>query len=265
MSSDTSAAILVKDDAGIVTVTLNRPEARNALRQADFVEMKQTLQEIDESGSARVLVVTGTGNAFCAGGDLRDPAGVIPLSSGAPNDFLDFYRRNIRGVMLALRELRVPTIAMVNGAAYGAGFDLSLACDMRVGSDNARFCVAWLRHGAVPAGGTTWLLPPVVGQGRAAEIIMTAREVLAHEAHEIGLLNRLTSEENMEQVTYELAAEIAANSAVALQLSKISLYESAGANPRSSMELLAAHQVTCFGTANFSAREWAENRTEGSD
>jgi 2-(1,2-epoxy-1,2-dihydrophenyl)acetyl-CoA isomerase len=260
MDTETADVILVKDDDGIVTVTLNRPSARNALRQEDFVAFNQAMREIDEAGAARVVIVTGNGEGFCAGGDLRSATGVVPLSNGTPNDFLNFYRRQIRGVILTLRELSTPTIAMVNGAAYGAGFDLALACDVRVGSPKSRFCVAWLRHGAVPAGGTTWLLPPIVGQGRAAEIIMTARDVYGEEAHTIGLLNRLVPHEQLEDATYELAGAIAANSAVALQLTKINLYSGAGADPRAAMELLASHQVTCFNSADFSAREWGPSR-----
>jgi 2-methylcitrate dehydratase PrpD/enoyl-CoA hydratase/carnithine racemase len=257
--TDTAAergAVIRTDRDGVVTLTLDRPAARNALRQEDFTALGRAIRALDEEEGVRALVIAGNGPAFCAGGDLRSPSGVIPLTTGPPDDFLRFYRYNIREAILAVREARVPTIAMVNGAAYGAGFDLALACDMRVGSTAARFCVAWLRHGAVPAGGTTWLLPPIVGLGRAAEWIMTGREIQAEEAERTGLLNRLVTPEELADATYDLAARVASMSPVAVQLSKVSLHQT-GATPRTAMDLLAAQQVTCMHSPGFTAREWA--------
>lgn len=205
---------------GIYLATLNRPERLNAMTNTMFREFEQlafTLNLIDE---ARVLILTGAGRAFCAGFDL-DEAEKLPTMT--PIEFLDQQELAARG-LLAIRSLRIPVIAAVNGAAAGGGLSLALAADIRMGTSNTKFNAAFVRIG-LSAGdlGASWMLPRIMGPARASEFCYTARMMGADEAYDTGLLNHVVPEADLIQSCIEMAEEIAKNSPGGVQLSKRAL------------------------------------------
>lgn len=240
--------ILLEKQDHIATLTFNRPEKLNAIGQDLIFEIGAGLREVDGDADVRVLILTGAGRAFCAGGDFKDAHGNGTPASFAANKELDSvwlaehvydYVTSISG---RLMKLRVPTIAMVNGVAAGAGFSMAQACDMRVGSDRSRFMVAWTRRGVVPAFGDTWMLPRIIGTGKAAELIFTGRMVEAQEALSIGILNRLAPHDRLREETMELAQQIANGPPLALRWSKVSMYEGFNMDFEAAVRLLATFQ-----------------------
>jgi len=197
-------------------------------------ELAGTLEIVAKDEQARVLVVTGAGRAFCAGGDFAfsDVRTGSVAAENAENMSYDDYLlrgrlfRGMQGVVLALRRLEIPIIAMVNGPAVGAGFDLALACDMRTGSNKARFMVALTRMGLNPGVlGGAWLLPRITGLSRALDLFYTARFCEADEAYRIGLLDRLVSEDELERVTMDLAHKLAEGPPISYRLAKLQVYK----------------------------------------
>ncbi len=204
----------------IAVATLNRPERFNAMTVTMFDELEQMASHVDESETVRVLILTGAGRAFCAGYDLDD---ADELASLPPLDMLRRQERAARALG-AIRTLRMPVIAAVNGAAAGGGFSLALAADIRIGSRLARFNAAFVRIG-LSAGdlGASWLLPRLVGPGLAAELSYTGRFVEAPEAERLGLLNKVTEEDALLDESIAMADLICANSPAGVQLSKRAL------------------------------------------
>ncbi|MGH3432531.1 MAG: enoyl-CoA hydratase/isomerase family protein [Thermocrispum sp.] len=213
-----------RPDAGIVLATLNRPERMNAMTEEMFVELDTFAHAVNQSDPAdiRVVILTGAGErAFCAGYDL-DAAAKLP-ELGALG-MLRLQERAARGVN-AVRAIRVPVIAAVNGAAAGGGFALALAADIRLAAPAAKFTCAMVRIG-LHAGdlGLSWTLGRLVGPGHAAELSYTGRVVEATEAERIGLVNRIVEADSLLKDARAMAAEIAANSPGGVQLSKRALY-----------------------------------------
>lgn len=243
--------IILSEDGGVATVLLNAPEQMNALSPGDFGELRDVIAQVRDSGTARVLIVKGAGRAFCAGGDFKGSDGVVPLADAGGYGFIQAYETAIKPVVDGLIALPIPTIAMVGGPAYGSGFDLALACDVRIASTEAAFCVAWLRRALVPAAGTTWMLPRLIGLGRAAEIILTARTVGAEEAERIGLVSSVVSPDELEGHTLETAGLLARGAPIALALTKKSLYAGTALSFEDALQALAAYQTITFGSSDF--------------
>jgi enoyl-CoA hydratase/carnithine racemase len=206
--------------AGVLLATLDRPKRLNAQTNQMFAELERLGLELRDRHDVRAVIVTGTGRAFCAGFDLADAAGLADLGA------LGMLRQQERAAraLLAVRTAPMPVIAAVNGPAAGGGLALALAADIRLAAPEARFSAAFVRIG-LSAGdlGTSWLLPRLVGPGRAAEIAYTGRLVDAEEAERIGLVNRVVPAEALMGEALALAREIAANSPGGVQLSKRAL------------------------------------------
>ena len=189
---------------GVATLTLNRPEVRNALDMTMRRDLEAALAQLDQDAGVRVLVVRGAGDHFCAGGDvkfMRDN----PMTATEGQSRVEAINR----VILALARFRAPTIAMVDGAAAGAGCNLALACDLVVASDRARFGEVFARIGLIPDAGGTYFLPRRVGLARAKELVFTADIIDAREAERIGLINRVVPAGDLETESYALARRIA--------------------------------------------------------
>lgn len=215
-------SIIVEEREGIATITLNRPDKLNALNEQMVEDLIKAIGDIEENQNVRVLVLTGAGRAFCAGGDVvQVESQAVKLGSEAARQ----YGRHWQKIILGLHRLGKPTIAMVNGMAIGGGFDIALACDMRVGSENARFIVGYTRVGVIPDLGGTWLLPRIIGMAKAAEFIFTNDPMEAKEAERIGVLNRLVPASELESKTMELARKIAKGPPIAIRLDKLQLYK----------------------------------------
>ena len=220
----------------------------NALSYELYCALGDTFRTLRTDPTVHVLVLTGAGRAFCVGADIKNGSGIVQAMEGGGEQFMHLYQDVVAPAINGLRDLPFPTIAMVNGAAFATGFDLALACDFRVGSETARFSCAWLRRGLVPAAGTTWLLPRVVGHGHATDIILTARDVLAEEAKAIGLLNQLVPSEELRQETLKLANHLANMPPIAVKYSKASILKSQETTFSEALSLLAAYQTICLGT-----------------
>ena len=205
---------------GIITLTLDRPERANSMTAAMFDELADLARDLSLDGAARVLIITGAGAMFCAGYDI-DAAG--DLATMGAIAFLDLQERGMRA-LAAIRALSFPVIAAVNGAAAGGGLALALAADIRIAAPAAKFSAAFVRIG-LSAGdlGTSWLLPRLIGPGRANEIAFTGRMVQAEEAERIGLVNSVSAEGSLLDDARAMAALIVANSPAGIRLSKSAL------------------------------------------
>ncbi|PKB78079.1 MAG: hypothetical protein BZY88_20015 [SAR202 cluster bacterium Io17-Chloro-G9] len=227
-------------------ITLDRPDKRNALNDQTMDELGEALEDVEADDEVRVLIVTGEGRGFCAGGDLEAlPGGSEPGAWASDN--VDDIRRSFQRVqrfMLCLQRMEKPVIAMVNGPAVGAGFDIACACDLRVGSPLARFMVAYVRIGLFPGFGGTWLYPRMLGSlGKAAEMLFTGDFLEAEEAYRLGFLNKLVPEEELESATMEMARKIANGPPIAIRLSKLMLYKGLEFDLDTAMKMAAAAET----------------------
>ena len=245
--------IILNKQNHVATLTFNQPERLNVLGKIVNVEIADALQDVANDNDMRVLVLTGAGRAFCAGGDFKsgNPASVAADPDRRPSKLARMVNEYTRGITLAIQNLEIPTIAMVNGAAAGAGFDIALACDIRIGCENSRFKVAWTARGLTTAFGTTWLLPRIVGVSIAAELIFTARMIEAQEALQLHLLNRLVPAKDLERETMALADQIAKGPPLAIRQSKINLYKGLEVDLDTALGLLASAQSQLFMTDDF--------------
>lgn len=206
--------IEVSVEEGVATLTLNRPERYNALGGRIVGELGAALDEIEGSGEARVLILTGAGEkAFCSGVDLKERAGMDADEKWAHN-------RALNAFVERLARLQVPTIAALNGLAFGGGLEMTLACDFRIAARGARFALPEVGIGIVPGAGGTQRLPRLVGPTRAKELILTARRISDEAALSMGLVSNIVPFGSLAEEARALAAEIAANSPLALAYAK---------------------------------------------
>ena len=209
--------VLRSDTGAVATITLNRPAALNAVHGQVFSQLIRLLDAVDLDSTIRVVVLTGAGRAFCAGGDKQ-------VDIGASANWTAEQRRAeeelAQSAVQRLRRLRVPVIARVNGVAVGAGCDLALACDLIVASDQAQFGQFWVRRGLVPDLGAIYLLPRLVGLHRAKELVLTGRLIDAAAAERIGLVNRVVPHADLDAHIAQLCAELAAAPPAAAAMAK---------------------------------------------
>jgi 2-(1,2-epoxy-1,2-dihydrophenyl)acetyl-CoA isomerase len=230
-------------DGPVATLTLDRPEALNALTVAVKVALREALERIAADRAVRVVILTGAGRAFCAGQDLAER----DLPDAAPLDVE--LRERYNPIIRALRSMGQPVIAAVNGVAAGAGASLAFACDLRIAADDARFVLAFGRIGLVPDSGATWFLPRLVGTARAAEIALVGDPINAEEALRIGLVSRVVPGDQLMTQARELAERIAAGAPLALALTKGALDRAATID----LETALDGEATLQGIAGASA------------
>lgn len=263
--------LIIDQEKSVCTVTLNRPDKLNALNEQLINELAATLEMVASEEQTSVLVVTGAGRAFCAGGDFafgNVRAGSVDAENAENMSYDDYLLRGhlfrgMQGVILALRKLEIPTIAMVNGPAVGAGFDLALACDLRTGSKKTRFMVALTRMGLNPGVlGGAWLLPRVIGLSRALDLFFTARFCEAEEAYRIGLLDRLVSEDELGKATMDLAHDLAKGPPISLRLAKMQAYKGCEIDFETAVALGHACENICLRSEDHKEgiRAFAEKR-----
>ncbi len=238
---------LERDADGVVRLTLNRPESRNAMSVEMGEEIVAAVRQIRADPEARVVVLTGAGKSFSSGGDLamlaRD-TGVTddegPSMKGSP---ADFYRR-----YLTLRDIPVPTIAAINGHAIGAGLCIALACDMRLAAAGAKMGMTFSRLGIHPGMGGTYFLPRLVGTARACELFFTGRVFDAHEAERMGLVNRVVADDEIHDAAMALARDIASAAPLAVRMAKSSIYRGVEHSLAEMIEFEGLSQGFTFGT-----------------
>ena len=230
---------------GVVVLTLNLPERRNAMTPELTEAWQGAVAALRSDPSVRAVVVTGAGAAFCAGGDLSwlDTGPGVSVAE-LRERMLPFYR-----AWLSIRELEVPTIAAVNGAAVGAGAALALACDLRYAGAGASLSVPFTALGIHAGMATTWLLPEVAGLAVARELLLTGRRVPAAEAERLGLVNRVVEGDLLAEVT-EIAGRIAANAPLATRLTKLALARGGHASIEDALQWEALAQPVTMATAD---------------
>ncbi|OGA67664.1 MAG: enoyl-CoA hydratase, partial [Betaproteobacteria bacterium RIFCSPLOWO2_12_FULL_67_28] len=240
---------LYERDHAVVTLTLNRPRERNALStQAQWDELVSCCERIRRDESIKVVILTGAGTAFSAGGNVKDMRDKRGIASGSPYAIAQSYQTGIQRIPLALHQLEVPTIAAVNGPAVGAGCDLACMCDIRIASENARFAESFVKLGIVPGDGGAWLLQRAVGYQRAAELSFTGDMIDAQTALAIGLVTRVVPHDLLMPNARELATRIAANSGPALRMAKRLLRQAQTARLDETLQLSAALQALAHHT-----------------
>jgi 2-(1,2-epoxy-1,2-dihydrophenyl)acetyl-CoA isomerase len=228
-------SLLVERAGAVATITLNRPAARNALDLVMRRELLAALDEVESDEAARVLVVTGAGEHFCAGGDVKSMR-ERRHTAAEGRARVEMLNR----MVLRLVDFPRPTIAVVDGYAVGAGCNLALCCDLVVASERAKFGELFWKIGLVPDGGGTWLLPRMIGLARAKELIFTADVIDAAEAARIGLVNRVVPVAELAGAGRALAEKIAAGPPNVLRMAKHMV------NRAASSDLVAALDLEAF-------------------
>lgn len=197
------------DDAGVAVVTLNRPEAKNAMNLKMTDEVADALWSLDRDDAVRVIIMTGAGSAFCAGVDMSGGAATFGAAGHEEhNAELDVTDEGITD-RFALWRMRTPTIAAINGAAIGAGLTVSLLFDIRIAADDAKLRLPFVRMNLVPEASSTWILPRLVGVSRALELFLTGRFFSGAEAADMGIVSRAVPRDDVLATAIELGREIA--------------------------------------------------------
>ena len=235
--------ILVSDNEGITTITLNRPEKLNSFIGHMRRDLAEALEHAGSDRNVRVVIVTGAGRAFCAGGDIGFMSELMER-----RDSEEFARILGAGrrVILAIREMTKPVIAAVNGPAAGAGFNLALACDLRIASNTATFSQSFVKIGLHPDWGGTYFLPRLVTPNKACEMFFLGDSIDAAEALRLNLVNRVVAPEELESTTLELADRLRAAPPIALAAAKHAVYASGGADLEEMLRYETEAQLRCF-------------------
>jgi 2-(1,2-epoxy-1,2-dihydrophenyl)acetyl-CoA isomerase len=235
--------IKVAEDNGIVTISLNRPERLNALVGHMRRDLAETLEEAGSDPHVRVVVLTGEGRAFCAGGDVNFMAELVER-----NDSEEFARLlgAARRVILAIRHMTKPVIASINGPASGAGFNLALACDLRIASSDATFSQSFVKLGFHPDWGGTYFLPRMVPSNIACELFFLGDTIYAEQALRLGLLNRVVAPEELAAETRKLAERLREGAAVSIAAAKHAVYASEHDSLEQMLQYEVEAQIRCF-------------------
>ena len=235
---------------GVLTLIMNQPETRNALTGNTAVqELVDACAAITLDTSIRVVILTGAGPVFSSGGNVKDMRRFFEQDI-SPELIREEYRNGIQRLPKALYNLDVPVIAAINGAAIGAGLDLTCMCDIRIASNTATFAESFVKVGIVPGDGGAWLLPRVVGMSKASEMAFTGEALNATEALACGLVSRVVAPEALLPEAQTLAVKIATNPGGVLRMTKRLLREGQRSTLESLLELSAGYQAIAHKTAD---------------
>jgi 2-(1,2-epoxy-1,2-dihydrophenyl)acetyl-CoA isomerase len=238
----------VERAGGVVTVTLNRPDKKNAMNVAMWRELITVFDEVEDDPDDRALVLTGAGDGFCSGADLTDADNAETFQEGIGGAVA--HMRLVGRCALRLHELRTPTVAAVNGVAAGAGCNLALGCDIVVASDRARFSEIFSKRGLSIDFGGSWVLPRLVGLHRAKELAFLADIIDAAEADRIGLVNRVVPHADLASTVADVAARLAALPPIQVAMTKRLLNQSFSVSMGEALELEDTAQVMNFQSAD---------------
>lgn len=220
----------------VATITLNRPKARNAFSHEMVALWRESLIKAKEDPDVRVIIVTGNGDTFCSGGDIRDMA-EGRLQSW---DMKNFLWEGVHRIVLTLEDLDKPVIAAINGAAMGAGLDMALMCDLRVCSDHAKLAESYIMMGLVPGDGGAYFLPRVVGVAKAFELLLTGDVIGPEEALNIGLVNKVVPHDQLLQEAGMLAQKIASKPPLAVRMMKRAVYQGQASSLRAHLDYISS-------------------------
>ena len=241
--------LIKQRERAILTVRMDSPETRNALTDpSQMQEFVDLCAMVRADRSIKVVILTGNGTAFCAGGnvkDMRDRGGIF---AGSPYDVRDSYRNGIQRIPLSLYELDVPVIAAINGPAIGAGLDLACMCDVRIAADSAKLAESFVKLGIVPGDGGAWLLPRIIGMPKASLMALTGDIIDASTALAWGLVTEVVPVAELEAAALAVANRIAANPSHGLRLTKRLLREGQHMRLDSLLEISSAYQALAHHT-----------------
>ena len=245
--------ILDREDK-VGRITLNRPDAFNAFNRDMGEDLLEVMEAVGRDAGIRAVVFTGSGKAFCAGGDVLEMHSAS--KQGTPSKYLQMLTSYLHPIVVEMRRMQKPIIGVINGVAAGAGFSLALSCDVRICSQSARFTMAYTKIGLIPDGGSTFFLPRIVGPTRAADLILLNPVLKAQEALQWGLVSKVVEDGELEAETQKLAKELSEGPTKAYGLAKDLLY---GAWDRSLEAQLEAERRTIMVAAT------TDDFKEGSD
>jgi 2-(1,2-epoxy-1,2-dihydrophenyl)acetyl-CoA isomerase len=243
--TEKQSAVLLKKDGGIATITLNRPAALNSLNEEMLDGMLAALRNVAEDHAVRVVVITGNGRAFCAGGDL-----FFLVSLTNPVTARNFIER-AGLVPTAIMNMAKPVIAMVNGVAAGAGFNIALSCDLVMCAKSVRFAQSFARVGLVPDCGGQYLLPRIVGPYKAKELMFTGDLIDAETALGLGVVNRVIPDDQLEVETYKFAKRLLQSAPLPLAAIKKVINMSGQLDLQATLSLETETQTVCMQTADY--------------
>lgn len=237
-------AVLFNKEGKIATIILNRPEVMNSMNQELIEGITMALAQASDDKEIKAVVLTGQGKAFCAGGDLNYLLSLTDQISAR-----DFIKKTGKLISIIM-EMDKPVIAMVNGIAAGAGFNLALACDIVICAQSARFAQSFAKVGLVPDCGGLYLLPRVLGMHKAKELMFTADILNAETAYGLGIVNKVVSDAELKDTVYEFANRLSDGPSIALSMIKSMVNRSHKLDLESTLEYEANLQAICMQTAD---------------
>ncbi|MEO1286314.1 MAG: enoyl-CoA hydratase-related protein [Chloroflexota bacterium] len=242
--------ILFDIDDGLTTITLNRPEKYNALTVQMYHDLLDALKQCARNHDIRAVIITGAGKAFSTGADLLEMQSMMSTL-----DIGEALRQGLNRIVLAIRQLEKPVVAVINGVVAGAGGGIMLACDMRFASDQASFVFAAFSNiGIIPDAGTTYFLPELVGVSKALELSLFANgknPVSADEALQLGIINRVIPHDDLAEQTQAIGKQLASMATVAVGLTKRAMYKATERSLAEAVENEAQLQTITFKTQDF--------------
>lgn len=218
MATEVEQHIAIHAHDGVALIRLNRPEKMNAIGALTRQQLGEAIKQAERDDAVRVVVLTGTGRAFCSGADVTEMVGGGGMRT--PEDVGNVLRNEYMPMLTRLRTMPKPTIAAMNGPAAGIGASYALACDIRIATPEAYLLEAFINIGLAPDGGVSWLLPRLAGTAVAYEMFFTGKPLSAVDAHRLGIINRLVPAERLEEEVRELAGQLAKQPRQALAAAK---------------------------------------------
>lgn len=234
--------VLLEKNGAIATITLNRPSVLNAVDNLSGRLLMESLFNVQNDDIIRVVIITGAGKAFCAGGDLEDIKGLGGVVSAHK------FMANAEQYVAVIMNMEKPVIAMVNGAAAGFGFNLALACDIVYCGKSSKFVQSFVNIGLVPDGGGMYLLPRIVGMHMAKELMFTGRTIDADMAYKLGIVNQVVEDEQLKEKTYKLANKLVKSAPVPIRMIKRVINKSLDCDLETILERERDLQTICFQT-----------------
>ena len=238
----------MKSGDGVAAITLNRPDASNALTLTMFEELSDAFEDIRSDDKIKVVLLTGAGRNFCAGGDFKE---LLPALRKGISECKIVFRELIHNTYLKMWNLEKPVIAAVNGVAAGGGCDLALLCDIRVASEDACFSEIYVNIGGMPDSGGTWLLPRLVGLGKACELMFGGDIIDAGEAEGIGLVNKVVPADSLVPEARELAMKLAKGPALSIAHTKKAIHEGLAMDLAQALGSVANRISICLQSDDF--------------
>jgi 2-(1,2-epoxy-1,2-dihydrophenyl)acetyl-CoA isomerase len=244
---------------------LNRPEASNAFTVEMIDELVNMLSYADLDSEIRCIVLSGRGKHFCAGGDVKNMLAKKEMFAGGPNELRERYKRGIQKIPMAFSTLSTPVVAMINGAAIGAGLDIACMCDIRIASEHAKFGETFTKLGLIPGDGGTYFLQRIVGFAKAMEMTLTADVYSAQDGKDMGLFSQVVVNEKLKETVDKYVDKVCANAPIAIQMAKRAITHAYRSDLQGNLDLLAAYQgITQRTSDHFNALESIKEKKEAS-